>query len=103
MNNYKVIITQRAFSDISECVLFVNAVSHEAAQKIYREIIDAIDSLKTFPFAYSNIEGLKIRDVKIKRMPIHQVRYMILYKIEGNDVVVYDIVDSRQDNSVLKV
>ena len=82
---------------------FVNEISHEATKKLYREIIDAIDSLRTFPFAYSDIKGLKIRDVKTKRMPIQQGRYMILYKIEGNDVVVYDIIDSHQDNSVLKV
>lgn len=103
MSEYKIVITQRAFSDISECVLFVNIVSNEAAKKLYQEIISSLNSLKTFPDAYPNIEGLTIVGTNIKRMPIHNGRYLILYKVEGELVTVYDVVDSRKDNSILKL
>lgn len=103
MNEYQIIITQRAFSDITECVLFVNNVSNDAAKELYSEIISSINSLKTLPNAYPNIEGLVIGAINIKRMPIHHGRYFILYKVEGDLVTIYDVIDSRKDNSILKI
>ena len=103
MNAYKIAITQRAFSDIYECVLFVSNVSKEAAKVLYTEIISSINSLKTFPNAYPNIEGLVIGGINIKRMPIHHGRYLIIYKVEGDLITIYDVVDSRKDSSILKL
>lgn len=103
MNAYKIAITQRAFSDINECVLFVSNVSKEAAKVLYTEIISSIDSLKTFPNAYPNIEGLVIGGINIKRMPIHHGRYFIIYKVEGDLITIYDVIDSRKNSSILKL
>lgn len=103
MNAYKIAITQRAFSDTNEFVLFVSNVSKEAAKGLYTEIISSINSLKTFPNAYPNIEGLVIGGINIKRMPIHQGRYLIIYKVEGDLITIYDVIDSRKDSSILKV
>lgn len=103
MDKYKIVITQRAFSDISECVLFVNVVSNDAAKKLYEEIIKSIRSLETFPEAFPVIEGLTIGNIKVRRTPIHNGRYMIVYKVEQDVVTIYDILDSRKDNSILKL
>lgn len=103
MDAYKIVITQRAFSDIYECVLFVSNVSKEAAKVLYTEIISSINSLKTFPNAYPNIEGLVIGGINIKRMPIHHGRYFIIYKVEGDLITIYDVIDSRKDSSILKL
>jgi len=103
MNKYEVVITQRAFADISECVLFVNAVSKDAAKELYKEIIESIKSLETFPNAYPDIEGLKIGPSSVKRMPIHNGRYIVVYKVSDNTVTIYDILDSRKDNTILKI
>ena len=103
MNAYKIAITQRAFSDINECVLFVSIVSKEAAKVLYTEIISSINSLKTFPNAYPNIEGLVIGGINIKRMPIHHGRYFIIYKVEGDLITIYDVIDSRKNSSILKL
>lgn len=103
MNEYKITITQRAYSDITECVLFVNNVSKEAAKELYSEIIASVDSLKTFPNAYPNIEGLTISGADVKRMPIHHGRYLIIYKVQGNLVTIYDVIDTRKDSSILKL
>ena len=103
MADYKIKITQRAFSDIRECVLFVNNVSNEAAKGLYDEIIASISSLKTFPNAYPDIEGLTIGGASIKRMPVHRGRYLVLYKVETEEVTIYDVIDSRKDNSILKL
>jgi hypothetical protein len=103
MIEYKILITQRAFSDISECVLFVNNVSNESAKELYAEIISSINSLKTLPNIYPNIEGLTIRGINVKRMPIHHGRYFILYKVENNIVNIYDVIDTRKENAILKL
>lgn len=44
MNEYKIIITQRTFSDINECVLFVSDVSKEAAKVLFKYIKNASSS-----------------------------------------------------------
>ena len=103
MDKYNVSITQRAYSDILECVLFVNNVSQQAAKDLYKEIIFSIDSLKKCPSAFPNVDGLTIGGIPIKRMPIHLGRYLIIYKVESNIVTVYDVIDSRKDNSILKL
>jgi len=103
MDKYKIVITQRAFSDLSECVLFVNAVSKEAAKKLHLEIIESIRSLETLPEVHPYIDGLVIANSKIRRMIIHNGRYFIIYKVEKDIVMIYDILDSRKDNSILKL
>lgn len=103
MNKYRIIITQRAFSSINECVLFVNNASKEAAKSLYDEMITSFNLLRDFPDTYPNIEGLTISDVSVKRMPIHHGRYLVIYKVEGDLVTIYDVVDSRKDNSILKL
>ena len=103
MTNYEILISQKAFSDIRECVLFVNNVSSEAAKNLYEEIMNAVRSLPSLPNAYPAIEGLSIGDSKVRKMPIHGGRYLVFYKVESNKVVIYDIVDSRKEPSILKV
>lgn len=103
MNKCNIVITQRAFSDITECVLFVNNVSPNAAKSLYIEIMDKINSLKDFPNAYPEIDGLTIGGARIRRMPVHNGRYLVLYKVETSLVTIYDIIDSRKDNSILKL
>ena len=103
MDKYKIVITQKAFSDINECVLFVNAVSNDAAKALYAEIMKAVHSLESFPESYPFIEGLTIGVSKIRRMPIHGGRYLMIYKVEKDIVTIYDVLDSRKDNSILKL
>ena len=103
MNTYKIVITQRAFSNNNEYALFVSNASKEAANELYTEIISSINSLKTYPNIYPNIEGLVIGGISIKRMPIHHGRYLIIYKVVGDLVTIYDVIDSRKDSSILKL
>lgn len=103
MNNYSITITQKAYSSITECVLFVNNVSREAANQLYEEMMNAIRSLSSFPNKYPEVPGLLIRDIKVRKMPIHDGRYVILYKVENDKVVIYDIIDTRKDNILTKI
>ena len=103
MADYKIKITQRAYSDIFECVLFVNNVSKEAANELHKEIMNSIKSLSSFPDKYPEIDKLRIRDSRVRKMPIHKGRYIILYKVENDNVIIYDIFDTRKDIYLLKL
>jgi len=103
MSEYQLVITQRAYSDIIECVFFVNNVSKKAAKDLYDEIIDSFNSLKSYPNAYPCIEGLTIGSVNIRKMPIHHGRYLVIYKVDADSVTIYDVIDSRKDNLLAKL
>ena len=103
MVELKISITQRAFSSITEHMLFVRNVSLEAAKKLYEETMTSLRSLSSFPERYPEIQDLRIAGARIRKMPIHNGRYVALYKVDGDTVVVYDVVDSRKDNSILKL
>ena len=103
MNSFSISITQKAYSSINECVLFVQNVSTEAANGLYEEMMTAIRSLSTFPNKYPEIPGLLIRNIKVRKMPIHDGRYVILYKVEKDSIVIYDIIDTRKDGVLTKI
>ena len=103
MAELKVSITQRAFSSICEHILFVRNVSIEAAKELYEETMTSLRSLSSFPERCPEIQDLRIAGARIRKMSIHNGRYVALYKIDGDTVVVYDVVDSRKDNSILKL
>ena len=103
MVQFKISITQKAFSSISEHVLFVRNVSLEAAKELYEETMTSLRSLSSFPERHPEIQDLRIAGVRIRKMSIHNGRYVALYKVDGDTVVIYDVVDSRKDNSILKL
>ena len=103
MAELKISITQRAFSSISEHMLFVRNVFLEAAKELYEETMTSLRSLSSFPERYPEIQDLRIAGARVRRMTIHDGRYVVLYKVDGDTVVVYDVVDSRKDNSILKL
>ena len=103
MAELKVSITQRAFSSITEHMLFVRNVSLEAAKELYEETMTSLRSLSSFPERYPEIQDLRIAGARVRNMSIHNGRYVALYKVDGDTVVVYDVVDSRKDNSILKL
>ena len=103
MAELKVSITQKAFSSISEHVFYVRNVSLEAAKELYEETMTSLRSLSSFPERYLEIQDLRIAGARIRKMSIHNGRYVALYKVDGDTVVVYDVVDPRKDNSILKL
>lgn len=103
MNNYKIKITQRAYFSILECVKFVKNVSNEAADDLYDEIMSAIDSLKSFPNKFPEVEGLLVRNKKIRKISLHKGRYAVLYKLEEDIIEIYDIIDLRKNNLLNKI
>ena len=104
MNEYKVVISQRAFTSLFECISFVKRISPNSVEKLYLEIISAINSLSAFPNRNPEIKDLTVRQTPIRRMIICEGRYAIIYKISNNnEVFVYDVLDNRRDNKLMNI
>ena len=97
MAELKVSITQRAFSSICEHMLFVRNAPLEAAKELYEETMTSLRSLSSFPERCPEIQDLRIAGARIRKMSIHDGRYVALYKVDGDTVVIYDVIDTRKD------
>lgn len=95
MDNYNVVISSKAQSDLSECVSFVLNVSKEAGKSIANSIFDSISSLCTFPERNPVFEMPKQIGIVFRKQVVEK-RYIIIYSIESMDVVVYRILDARR-------
>ena len=95
MDTYKIIITSKAQSDLAECTGFVLNVSKEAALSLVDDMYSSIESLKTFPERNAIFEMPKSFPFTIRKLIINK-RYIVLYAIEQDAVVIYRILDSRR-------
>ena len=95
MDNYQVIISSTAQSDLAECVGFVLNVSKEAAIELANNFFTAADSLSVFPERNPLFEMPKSFPFVIRKLILNK-RYIVLYSIENLNVVIYRIIDSRK-------
>ena len=95
MNNYVVTITSKANEDIAECINFVNKVSPEATKTLLDDIYSSLQSLTTFPERFPIFSMPKSFPFEIRKQVIDG-RYIALYSIEDNKIVVYRVLDSRR-------
>lgn len=102
MDSYRIIISTPAQEDIASCVSFVLKVSKEAATCLKNEILSSIDSLSFFP-ERNPLFNMPINfSYPIRKLIINK-RYVALYSIESENVVVYRVIDSRkQFNSLVE-
>ena len=96
MHSYNVIITAKAQSDISECIAFVMKVSNEAALSLFDDIYANIESLKLFPERNPVFEMPKSFPIVIRKHIISK-KYIALYGIEKDSVIIYRLIDSRRN------
>lgn len=95
MDHYQVVITSTAFYDLSSIITFVSNVSKEAAIQLSNDLKNSISSLSTFPERNPVFE-MPSTFKEIIRQHIVNKRYIVLYSIENNSVVVHRILDSRR-------
>ena len=94
-NEYTVKILSAANDRLFTHLEFLARVSEPAARRLYREILDDIESLQTNPERFSvyptpdDIPGV------YRSMPSGK-RYRIVYRILGHTVYIGDIQDCRQ-------
>ena len=95
MNEYIVVVSSKAHSDIAECVGFVVKVSKEAALKLANDIYGSLATLNLFPERNPIFEMPKSFPYLLRKQIINN-RYIVLYTIEDQNVVIYRVLDSRR-------
>ena len=95
MAETKIVITSRAQTDIAECASFVLNVSKDAAQKLSDNIYSSIESLGLFPEKNPIFEMNQSFPLTIRKQIVDK-RYLILYAVEKNEIVIYRVLDSRR-------
>ena len=94
---YKVITSQTAYFQISECISFLDNVSPDAALRLYNEIMNSLRSLEEMPDRCPVVEEFKTPLGDIHRMVIANGKFIILYRIDDDTVYVNYVVDTRKD------
>lgn len=95
MNQFKIIISSNAHSDIAECVGFVKNVSLEAAKALAKNIYSSISTLNVLPERNPVFEMPKAFPFTLRKQIIDN-RYIVLYTVEKESVVIYRVLDSRR-------
>ena len=101
MSLFNVKISSRAQSDRVECIMFLFNINVNSAIELNNEMQKQIKSLEQFPERNPIFDMPKSFPFLVRKLLINK-RYIALYTIEGNDVIVYRILDSRRKfNSLL--
>ena len=100
---YFVSIDAGANDRMAEHIEFLARVSEEAAYRLLDEMMKSVRSLKKMPYRnpFYNRPYLPLNKY---RYLIFAKRYRIVYQVDGDNVYIDDIQDSRQSeaNSILK-
>lgn len=95
MDQFKIDISIKAHEDIADCVSFVLNVSKEAAFALVSTIYSSLATLNSFPERNPVFEMPKHFPFTIRKHIIDK-RYVALYSIENDKVIVYRVIDTRK-------
>lgn len=91
----KIVLTSNAYADWQNCVSFVLNVSKEAAIQLDDEIKAAIDNLGNYPEKNPIFEMNRVFPFVVRKSIINR-RYIILFSINEQEILVYRILDVRR-------
>ena len=96
MEKYQVIVTNKAQSDVAECINFVRRVSKEAAYKLADDLYSSFYSLECFPEKNAIFPTPKAFPFTLRKQVVNN-RYLVLYTVEEDKVVIYRVLDVRRN------
>lgn len=95
MQKYKIIVSSKAQSDISEHIAFLKKASEKAAKELAKNIFSSLESLSIYPERNPIFEMPKTFNFTIRKFLISN-RYIALYSAEKEIVVIHRILDARR-------
>lgn len=97
----KLVFTEQAISGLQVCLdFFPSDVSPGKVMEIRDQILAKTDKLLENPFMGQREEYLEHLGLFHRR--IVEGNYKIIYRIEGDQIIITDIFDSRQDPDKMK-
>lgn len=96
MREYNIEILAPAWRELEEIAdMHLSLVGAKSAEKITSKILDTIDNLKTSPFIGQVIEDKMLFNDGYRRIICG--KYLCFYKVIGETVFVYHIIDGRRN------
>lgn len=95
MAHFDVYISAKAQADIAECVSFVLRLSPDAAHSVTDTLYSVIMSLDEFPERNPVFEMPKTYPYVLRKCVING-RYLALYRLDGQRVIVLRVLDARR-------
>jgi plasmid stabilization system protein ParE len=93
--SYRVEWSAKSVSDLSEHVAFLKKVSKEAAKKMSSAIVSMADSLAEFPERCPEFSMPRNFPVPIRKC-IVDGRYILLFGVRADSVMIYRVLDARR-------
>ena len=98
LNRYEVFVEPSADRRLANHIEFLARVSQRAAMQLYDAYEDALKYLENSPESCPRYFSKSHIDEEL-RYKLFYNRYRIVFEIHNNEVFIYDIQDSRQDDS----
>ena len=95
MTLYSVVWSSKALSDLAECIQFLLNVSKEAAVNLRNEAFSCANGLEAFPEKNPIFEMPKSFPFILRKQVVSK-RYILLYTIEKEKIVIYRMIDCRK-------
>ena len=93
---YQVVISDRAVGLLLQHVRFVAQVNVQAAERLREEIMKAVKSLQSFPERNMWLSDPMLPVSKYRKMLVSK-RYLLVYQIKDDTVLIEYLLDCRQD------
>ena len=95
MKNYKLEWLPKSVGDLGQHIAFINKVSPEAATRTAASVVDAANSLVTFPERFPEFPMPQNFPIVIRKCVV-EGRYVILFSVGKEAVTVYRVLDARK-------
>lgn len=97
MKHYNIQITDKALSDMEEIYNYIieQLQAREAAMGQYNRIVDAIESLDTFPERAKLMDTEEERALGLRQMPVDN--YSVFFHIREERVIITNVLYSSSD------
>ena len=88
-------VLERALRDIDEIYEYIRKDNEDAAKKVYYEIRTAVSDLCAYPFKGGAVDK---NDKTLSGYRFVMIKpYLIFYKVHGNEITVYRVIDGKRD------
>jgi plasmid stabilization system protein ParE len=94
---YTIDIPAIVYRDITAIRDYIAKDNADAAKKVTGRIYNAIAGLENNPLAFAELKSKFDIESDLRCRPITPYAYLALYKIDGNRVKIYRVLDGRSD------
>lgn len=84
--------------DVKDVVSYYEQISEQITKTIILHIIESVEKLVDFP----EIGIVSEQDSRLRKLIVTKYNYVVVYKVDGDDIKIVQVFDTRQDPDKLK-